>query len=146
MSIAPRLRSICLLVVVLAGGAYVFCPGILFYGYDSWRLARFTNRLRNSDRVVVACGSGTAEAGTDDTRKVIRAIASAASVRPPLFTTIPAMWDTRATFLSGTNVLGYIDLCGNGFLVQGSGAPFEDGNAVLWSLLGPAAHASGQAK
>jgi hypothetical protein len=147
MSITPRLRNICLVVGVVVIGGYIFCPGILLYPYDAWRLARFASRVKNSDRMVVICGSASTEIGEGDTKRVIRALASAASIRPPLFAMIPAAWSIKASFMRGTNVLGDIDTCVDAFRLQGSGAPFEDRTGVLFPVaLEPAAKAFGEAK
>jgi hypothetical protein len=146
MSIPPRLRTISLLVVALGAGAYIFCPVILLYPYDAWRLARLTKRLKNSDRVVVTCPyqhdtRASVELGKGDSRKLVEALASSASIRPPLFAMYPADWSIRATFFSSTNVVGFVDTCANAFLIPGSESPFEDGTEVLFSVLQPAARA-----
>ena len=147
MSITPTLRNICLLVGVVVVGVYIFCPGILLYPYDCWRLARFASRVNGSDRMLVIRGSASTEIGEGDTKRVIRALASAASIRPPVFAMIPAEWSIKASFMRGTNVMGDIDTCGNAFRLQGSGAPFEDGTGVLYPVaLEPAARAFGEAK
>jgi hypothetical protein len=146
MSIPPKLRKVFLLIVVLGAGAYVFFPVILLYPYDAWRLARLTNRLKNSDRVVVTSPyehdrRASVELGKGDARKLVEALASARSIRPPLVAMYPAMWSIRATFFSGTNVVGSVDTCGNAFLIPGSESPFDDGTEVLFSVLQPAARA-----
>ena len=147
MSITPRLRSLSLLVGVVVVGAFVFCPAILLYPYDAWRLARFVGRVKSSDHMLVVCGSASTQIGEDDTKKAIRALESAASMRPPLFAMIPAIWNIRASFMRGTNVLGDIDSCGNAFRLHASGAPFEDGTGVLYPVaLEPAARAFGEAR
>ena len=151
MSITPRLRNICLVVGVVIVGGYVFCPGILLYPYDAWRLARFASRVGHSDRVVVTCPYEhdrrvSVELGKLDGGKVIAALASATSIRSSLLSMYPAEWSIRAAFFSGTNMVGFIDTCGNAFLIPGSESPFDDGTGALFAVLQPAARALGEAK
>ena len=118
-----RSRVLALLLVIAGLGAGYSARNVILQKYDAACLAIYARQIADADRVVVTLegGSVTLSFAGDDARKVVRAVSSAASVRNKEFA---FSYPERATFYTGTNVLGQIDMFGPLFLLKSSHIPF----------------------
>ena len=139
------------LVVVLVIGVlwivFLPVPRAFFAPYDAACRASFAHRIADADRVVgtYARSSVSLTLTGDDARKVVRAISSASSDRPPWGMATSCMFMCRVTFFRGTNVLDDIEVCSSLFLIRRPPflvggyehrlPPFRDDTGLLDSLV-----------
>jgi hypothetical protein len=106
--------------------------------HDSTRLASFVHQIEGADRIVGTFRDskiGVTLTG-DDVQKLVRAVASASSHRPPTGTSWQMIYDVNAVFYKGTNTLGDIEIGQKFFLLNDSGdIPFEDKSGTLKDLI-----------
>jgi len=95
---------------------------------DDWHLGRFAQRITNADRVVASMWprreiklSLTGE----DARRVVQAVSSAKSGRPPSGMAWANMYLTKVGFFQGTNCLGEIEI-DSGELFRAGGREYRD--------------------
>jgi hypothetical protein len=111
---------------------------IKFTLYDSLRLAWFARRIAGADRIVATNWEASVSMTItgDDAKKVVRAISSAGSGRPPLGMDWANIYGVNARFYRGTEVLGEIEMDGGGlFLIHYHEPPFRDDTGVLLRVL-----------
>jgi hypothetical protein len=139
MSDKPKLRLAFLLPLLIIVGLCVGVPLIRFVlrEYDTTRLAKFAHRIADTDRIVgtYARSSVSLTLTGDDARKVVRAVSSAKSDRPPFGMKSSCSFFGKATFFRGTNVLDHIEMCGSLFLIHYSEPPFRDDTGLLDTLV-----------
>lgn len=125
-----------LLVVGLCFGSTHLAKSAL-RKYDATRLDVFVHRITGADRIVgiFMHSSGSVTIAGDDVQKVVQAVASSSSARPPAGTAWTCLYDVKAMFFKGTNLLGDVELCGPMFLYDGSEPPFRDYTGVLDALV-----------
>jgi hypothetical protein len=101
--------------------------------YDFFRLARFAHQIAQTDRIVTTRvrSSVSLTITGEAARKVVRAVSSAASHRPPFGMATSCSFMEKATFYRGTNVLGDIEICSSLFLIRGAQPPFIENSGVL---------------
>lgn len=139
MSNKSKLRipfvGVLLLVVGLCFGSLYFKKSA-FQQYDATRLDRFVHRIAGADRIV-GMFSGRSVRVTiagDNVEKVVRAVRSSISHRPPDGTEWKCYYGINARFFNGTNVLGNMLLCSSAFLADGKEPPFQDLSGTLLAL------------
>jgi hypothetical protein len=107
---------------------------IKFTAYDSLRLAWFAHRIAGADRIVATNWEASVSLTItgDDAKKVIQAISSAGSGRPPFGMDWANIYGVNARFYRGAEALGEIEMDGDGlFLIHYHEPPFRDGTGVL---------------
>jgi hypothetical protein len=117
-------------------------PGLKFY--DNWRLARFTDRITVADHIVAThLLSGRHDRASfsvtltgSDVGRVVEAVSSARTARPPWGLDYAASYGVLVTFLRGTEPLGNIGIGGSLFILERNGVPFRDDSGVLDELIG----------
>src|SRR5689334_12518661 len=117
MSTRPKKRAVWPLAILVILAAFI----VKFTVYDTLRLAWFAHRIAGVDRIVATnwVVSVSVTVTGDDTRKVVRAISSAGSGRPPWGTDWANVYDVNAKFYKGSKVLGEIEMDGDGlFLIH----------------------------
>jgi hypothetical protein len=131
MSAKPKFRLIFLLPVLVVLVVVLAKPTLGLY--DSLRLARFAHRIADTDRIVTtfARSSVSLTITGDDAKKVVRAVSSASSDRPPFGMASSCSFMARATFFRGTNVLDDIEICSSLFLIHETEPPFRDDSKLL---------------
>jgi hypothetical protein len=105
--------------------------------YDAARLASFAHQIADTDRIVGTFRDSKVSPTItgDDVQKVVGAVASASSHRPPSGTW-QMIYDVKAVFYKGTNVLGDIEIGEGIFLIDGSEEiPFQDSTGLLKDLV-----------
>jgi hypothetical protein len=134
MSTRPKMRVVWTWVTLVILAAFI----IKFTVYDTLRLAWFSHRIAGTDRIVATnwVNSVSMTITGDDTKKVVRAISSAGSGRPPLGTDWANVYDVNVAFYRGTTVLGKIEMDGGGlFLIHYHRPPFREGTRLLHDLV-----------
>jgi hypothetical protein len=126
--------------VLVAGSILVFVAALFikFTVYDALRLAWFAHRIAESDRIVATnwLSAVSLTITGDETKKVVRAISSAGSGRPPFGTDWANIYDVNAKFCRGTKVLGEIEMDGGGlFLIYYHRPPFRESTGLLHELV-----------
>lgn len=130
------LGAVLLLVIVFVG--HTISAKLALRKYDAARLASFANRIAGTDRIVGTFKDSKVSSTItgDDVQKVIRAVASASSHRSPGEKPLEMLYDVKAVFYKGTNVLGDIQIGEDMFLADGSEEiPFLDGTGLLKDLV-----------
>jgi hypothetical protein len=129
-------------VTLAIGVFWIVClpvPSFLFAPYDASRLAWFAHRIAGTDHIVGTrwMSSVSVTITGDDAKKVVAAISSAGSGRPPCWGMEWAnSYGIKAKFYRGTKVLGEIVMDGGGlFLIHHHQPPFLDGTGLLHDLL-----------
>jgi hypothetical protein len=133
--IAPNVFILAILVLLVA---LVGIPRFLFAPYDSLRLSWFSHRIAGTDRIVATnwVNSVSLTLTGDDARKVVRAISSAGSGRPPSGMDWANMYTVNAKLYRGTRLLGEIEMDGGGlFLIHYHKPPFQEGAGLLHDLI-----------
>ena len=134
MSTRPKIRALWSWVIL----ALLATLLIKFTVYDSLRLAWFVHRIAGADRIVATnwVGSVSVTVTGDDTKKVVQAISSAGSGRPPFGTDWRNVYNVNAKFYRGPKVLGEIEMDGGGlFLIHYHRPPFRESTGLLHDLL-----------
>ena len=111
---------------------------IKFTVYDSLRLAWFAHRIAGADRIVATnwLESVSMTLTGDDTKKIVQAISSAGSGRPPFGTDWANIYSVNARFYRGTKVMGEIERDGAGlFLIHYHKPPFRERSGLLHDLI-----------
>ena len=130
MSTRPKIRLVwsCAILVLVA------VLVIKFTVYDSLRLTWFAHRIAGADRIVATnwAASVSVTITGDDATKVVRAISTAGSGRPPLGMDWANIYDVKARFYRGAEALGEVEMDGDGlFLIHYHKPPFRDSTGVL---------------
>jgi len=121
-----------LLVIVFVG--HTISAKMALRKYDATRLASFAHRIADADRIVGTFRDSNISPiiTGNDVQKVVRAVASASSHRPPE----EWLYSIKAVFCKGTNELGYIEISEGLFLIDGrNDPPFQDDTGVLKDLI-----------
>ena len=110
---------------------------IEFTVYDSLRLAWFAHRIAGADRIVATnwLSSVSLTITGDETKKVVRAISSAGSGRPPLGRDWANVYEVNAKFCRGMKVLGEIEMDGGGLFLHYHRPPFRESTGLLHDLV-----------
>ena len=121
------------IAVLLAAGGFLG-RNIILRQYDAVRLWVFAGRIADADRVLAIWQRSPVEIsfGGDEVKGIVQAASSGISARMP-DGQFMCIYDARATFYKGTNVLGHIDICNWLFHLDSGGPPFADGSGVLES-------------
>ena len=134
-----RTKRFCLIgIIVLLVGASAgyFARHAILREYDTLRLAAFSRRIAEADRVVASWEGAAVEltlAG-DDLRKLLEATSAARTTRMPNIAFM-CTYSAKAAFQSGTNVLGEIVICEDLFILDGGGPPFSEASGVLQTAI-----------
>ena len=137
--------------MLVSGLILVFVAALFikFTVYDPFRLAWFAYRIAEADRIVATnwLRSVSLTITGDETKKVIKAISSAGSGRPPFGTDWANIYDVKARFYRGTKFLGELEMdCGDLFLIRHR-PPFRDRTGLLHDLVyKPISEAAGAAE
>jgi hypothetical protein len=112
-------------------------PIFIFVPFDSARLAAFRHRIADADRVVGTHASSAVSVTLtgDDAVRLIRAVSSASSHRPPYGMASSCSFLGKATFFKGTNILDHIEICSSLFLIHYNEPPFQDDSGLLDTLV-----------
>ena len=130
------------LLLVIAFVGHTISAKLALRKYDAAYLTSFAHRIADSDHIVGTFKdskiSSTITGG--DVQKVVRAVASASSIRSPGDRPLEMLYDVKTVFYKGTNVLGDIEIGEGIFLIDGSeNIPFVDSTGLLKDLVwGPA--------
>lgn len=140
MSNKPKSRIIFLvvaLVIIVLWSLFLPFPTFVYRPYDAARLAIFAHRIADTDRIVAthARNSVSLTVTGDDARKIVRSVASASPARPSFGTDWACIYDVKATFLIGTNVVDDIEMCSPLFLLHHSKPPFRDVTGLLRDIV-----------
>jgi len=106
--------------------------------YDSLRLAWFAHRIAGADRIVATnwLSSVSLTITEDETKRVVQAISSAGSGRPPFGRDWANVYEVNAKFCRGAKVLGEIEMDGGGlFLIHYHRPPFRESTGLLHDLV-----------
>lgn len=135
MSARPKLRLIFLLPILVVLAVVFLKPGLRLY--DSLRLAQFSHRIAHADRIVGTYAERQVNVTLtgEDVRKVVAAVSSASSARPPFGSDWACSYMAKATFFRGTNTLGDVLMCSGLFLLRSSQPPFRDESGLLKILV-----------
>jgi hypothetical protein len=135
MSARPKFRLPLLLPILVVLAVVLVKPGLRLY--DGLRLARFSHRIANSDRIVgtYALSQVSVTLTRENVRKAVGSVSSASSARPPFGMDWACSYMAKATFFRGTNALGDIRMCSGLFLLGSSQPPFRDESGSLKTLV-----------
>ena len=125
------------LLVVIVFVGHTISEKLALRKYDAARLASFANRIAGTDQIVGTFRDSKVSSTItgDDVQKVVRVVTSASSHRPPSGTW-QMVYDVKAVFFKGTNVLGDIEIGEGIFLIDGSeDIPFQDSTGLLKDLV-----------
>ena|ERR1035438_3138867 len=137
------------LVISVLWFLFLPVPRFVFEPYDSARRAMFAHRIADTDRIVATyAGSSVSLTVTgDDAKKVVQAVSSATSDRPPFGMANACSFMAKATFFKGTNILDHIEICSSLFLIHYSEPPFQDDSGLLDTVVcSPVSRAAMDAK
>jgi hypothetical protein len=129
MSAKPKIRAIFLLPVLVLLAVVLAKPTLSLY--DTLRLERFAHAIATTDHVVASEWTNhshkqlSVSLSGEDARRVVQAVTTASSGRPPFGTAWMNMYLVTATFLNGTNVLGEIEI-DDGELFRAYGGEYRD--------------------
>jgi hypothetical protein len=133
-----ELRFVFLVLILIIVGLCVghLSKNFVMRQYDAARLANFANRIADADRIVGTYPQTSVSLMLtgDNARKGIQAVSSAVSARMPN-SEFACLYDVKATFFKGTNVLGEIRMCGPLFLLNHDQPPFVDGSGLLETVI-----------
>ena len=119
---------------------WLLCLPVLrfvFMPYDAARLAPVAHRIADADRIVgtYARSSVSVTVRGDDAKRIIRAVSSGSPARPSFGMDWACIYDVKATFFKGTNVLDDIEICSSLFLLHHSKPPFRDDTGLLHDIV-----------
>jgi hypothetical protein len=127
MSVNFKLRVAFLLILLIIVGLCASVPLI-----DTARLAAFAHRIATTDHVVASKWTlypsrkmMSLSLTGEDAKRVVQAVSSASSGRPPFGSAWANMYLVTATFFRGTNVLGKI-VIDDGELFKADGREYRD--------------------
>jgi hypothetical protein len=130
MSAKPKIRAIFLLPVLVVLAIVLEKPILSLY--DNLRLAKFAHTIATTDHVVASEWTHypsrkqmSLSLTGEDARRVVQAVTSASSGRPPIGTAWKNMYLVTTTFFKGTNVLGEIEI-DDGELFRVDGGEYRD--------------------
>jgi hypothetical protein len=108
------------LVIVVLWVLFLPVPRSVYVPYDAVCRASFAHRIADTDRVVGTFSRSPVSVTLtgDDARKVVRAVSSASSDRPPWGMETSCSFMCRVKFFRGTNVLDDIEVCSSLFLIR----------------------------
>ena len=124
-----------LLVIVFVG--HTVSAKLALRKHDAAHLATFARRIAAADHIVGTFKDSKVSLTitSNDVQKVVQAVASASSHRPPSGTW-QMIYDVKAVFFKGTNVLGNIEIGEGLFLIDGNEEiPFQDNAGLLKDLV-----------
>jgi len=134
MSIRLKMRPVWRWVLLVILIAFI----VKLTVYDTLRLAWFAHRIAGADHIVATnwVASVSVTITGDDTKKVVQAISSAGSGRPPFGMDWANIYDVNTKFYRGAKVLGEIEMDGGGlFLIHYHEPPFRENTGVLHDLV-----------
>ena len=127
MSVKLKLRVAFLLILLIIVGLCASVPLI-----DAARLAAFAHRIATTDHVVASKWTlypsrkeMSLSLTGEDAKRVVQAVSSASSGRPPFGTAWANIYSVTATFFKDTNVLGKITI-DDGELFKTDGREYRD--------------------
>ena len=140
MSNKFKLQAVLLPTALVAVGLCIYSFSLAkaaWQDYDDARLAAFAHQINSADHIVATYSFGSVNLTTtgEDAKRVIRAVSSSTSARPPSGTKYKCEYNVKAAFLRGTNVLGDIEICSDFFLIHHNQPPFRDDTGLLKAMV-----------
>lgn len=139
MSDKSKLYVIFLLPLLIIVGWYAGNYALWKYdaAFDGVRLEQFAHRIADTDHIVATYSQSSVSLTVtgDNAKKVVRAVSSAKSDRPPLGHSNICRLMAKATFFKGTNVLDNIEMCSSLFLISHGKCPYRDDTGLLKAVV-----------